>query len=70
MERVGFVGPGLMGHGAAKHILLKGYPLTVLGHRNRAPVDDLVSRGAREAKDLSDLAAAGDVIVLFLPGAA
>lgn len=44
--RVGFVGPGLMGHGAAKHILLKGFPVAVLGHRNRAPVEDLVTRGA------------------------
>jgi 3-hydroxyisobutyrate dehydrogenase-like beta-hydroxyacid dehydrogenase len=68
--RVGFVGPGLMGHGAAKHILLKGFPLTVLGHRNRLPVDDLVSRGAAEARDLAELADASDAIVLFLPGAA
>ncbi len=70
MMRVGFVGPGLMGHGAAKHILLKGFPLAVLGHRNRAPVDDLVARGATEVTDLVGLAAASDVIVLFLPGVA
>lgn len=68
--RVGFVGPGLMGHGAAKHILLKGFPLAVLGHRNRAPVDDLVSRGAVEVADLAGLAAASDVVVMFLPGVA
>jgi 3-hydroxyisobutyrate dehydrogenase-like beta-hydroxyacid dehydrogenase len=68
--RVGFVGPGLMGHGAAKHILLKGYPLAVMGHRNRVPVDDLVGRGATEVHDLAALAAASDVIVLFLPGVA
>jgi 3-hydroxyisobutyrate dehydrogenase-like beta-hydroxyacid dehydrogenase len=59
-----------MGHGAAKHILLKGYPLAVMGHRNRAPVDDLVARGAAEVRDPAALAAASDVIVLFLPGAA
>ncbi len=68
--RVGFVGPGLMGHGAARHILLKGFPLCVLGHRNRGPVDDLLARGASEAGDIAGLAAASDVIVLFLPGAA
>lgn len=68
-ERVGFVGPGLMGHGAAKHLLLKGHPLAVMGHRNRVPVDDLVGRGATEVRDLAALAAASDVIVLFLPGA-
>ncbi len=68
-ERVGFVGPGLMGHGAAKHILLKGHKLAVLGHRNRVPVDDLVARGAAEVADMAALAAASDVILMFLPGA-
>ena len=34
-ERVGYIGVGLMGHGAAKHILEKGNDLSVLGHRNR-----------------------------------
>ena len=67
--RVGYVGVGLMGHGAAKHILLKGFPLTVLGHRNRAPVDDLVARGAAEARDAADLAGRSDVVFLCLPSA-
>jgi 3-hydroxyisobutyrate dehydrogenase-like beta-hydroxyacid dehydrogenase len=65
--RVGYIGVGLMGHGAAKHILMKGYPLTILGHRNRAPVDDLVGRGATEATSPADLAAASDVVFLCLP---
>ena len=46
--RIGYIGVGLMGHGAAKNILQKGYPLTIMGHRNRAPVDDLIALGARE----------------------
>ncbi len=46
MLRVGYAGVGLMGHGAAKNILLKGFPLTVLAHRNRAPIEDLVAKGA------------------------
>lgn len=65
--RVGYIGVGLMGHGAAKHILLKGYPLGILGHRNRAPVDDLVAKGAAEAKTPAELAAASDVVFLCLP---
>src|SRR5687768_15259835 len=36
-RRIGFIGAGLMGHGMARNIVEKGYPLTVLGHRNRAP---------------------------------
>ena len=45
-ETVGFIGVGFMGHGMAKNIVEKGYPLTIMGHRNRQPVDDLVQRGA------------------------
>jgi 3-hydroxyisobutyrate dehydrogenase-like beta-hydroxyacid dehydrogenase len=56
-----------MGHGAAKHILAKGHPLTILGNRNRQPVDDLVARGAREAKNPAAVAAASDVVFLCLP---
>ena len=48
-EKIGFIGVGLMGHGMAKNIVEKGFALSVLGHRNRAPVDDLVARGASEA---------------------
>ena len=54
--RIGFIGVGLMGHGAARNILERGgYALTVLGHRNREPVDDLVRRGAREADNAAAL---------------
>lgn len=53
-----------MGHGMAACLLRAGYPLTVIPHRNRAPIDDLVSRGAREAGAYDELAAASDVIFL------
>ena len=66
--RVGFLGVGLMGHGMAKNIMERGgHPLTVVGHRNRAPVEDLVARGAKEAKDIAALAAASDVVFTCLP---
>ena len=65
--RVGFLGVGLMGHGAAKNILEKGYPLAILGHRNREPVEDLVRRGATEAKDAAALAEASDVVIICVP---
>ena len=63
-RHVGFIGVGLMGHGMAKNILEKGYKLTVMGHRNRAPVEDLVGRGANEAASPAEMAAAVDVIFL------
>ncbi len=65
-ETVGFVGAGLMGHGMAKNIVEKGYPLTVIAHRNRAPVEDLKGRGAKEAETLEDLASASSIIFLCL----
>ena len=66
--RVGFVGVGFMGHGMAKNIAEAGYELTVLAHRNREPVEDLLGRGAGEAPDLESLAERSDVIFLCLPG--
>ncbi len=66
--RVGFVGLGLMGHGMAINILSKGYPLTVIAHRNRGPVEDLVARGAVEAADMADLARRSDIVFMCLTG--
>ncbi len=65
--RVGYIGVGLMGHGAAKNILAKGHPLTILGHRNRQPVEDLVARGALEMPTAAAVAAASDVVFTCLP---
>ena len=65
---VGFIGLGFMGHGMARNILEKGHGLSVLGHRNRAPVDDLVKRGAKEAKSAKELAAASDIVFICVTG--
>lgn len=65
--RIGYLGVGLMGHGAAKNIVEKGYPLTIMGHRNRAPVEDLVKRGAREGNSAAEIARTSDVLFLCLP---
>ncbi len=50
LPQIGYIGVGLMGHGAAANILAKGYELTILGNRNRVPVEDLgTARRARGA---------------------
>ncbi len=67
-ERIGFVGVGLMGHGMAKNIVEKGWPLTVLGHRRREAVEDLKSRGAAEASSARALALASDIVVICVTG--
>ncbi|MEM7090270.1 MAG: NAD(P)-dependent oxidoreductase [Pseudomonadota bacterium] len=65
---IGFIGVGLMGHGMAKNIVEKGYPLVVMGHRNRAPVDDLVQRGATELSTAQEMASRCDIIHLCVSG--
>lgn len=65
--KIGYMGVGFMGHGAAKNILEKGFPLTVLGHRNREPVEDLLGRGAQEAQSPADLASRSDIVFMCLP---
>lgn len=67
-ERIGFIGVGLMGHGMAKNIVEKGFPLTVLGHRRRDAVEDLKTRGATEAASARELAERSDIVVLCVTG--
>jgi 3-hydroxyisobutyrate dehydrogenase-like beta-hydroxyacid dehydrogenase len=67
-ERIGFVGVGLMGHGMAGNIVDKGWPLTILGHRNREPVENLKARGAKEAANPRDLAGQTDIVILCVTG--
>ena len=66
--RIGFIGVGLMGHGMAKNLITKGHPLVIMGHRNRQPVDHLVSLGATEAKTPKAVAEAVDVLHLCVTG--
>ena len=67
-EKIGFIGVGLMGHGMAKNLVEKGWPLTVLGHRKREAVEDLKQRGAKEAGSPRELAESCDVVVLCVTG--
>src|SRR5262245_16343352 len=67
-ERIGFVGVGLMGHGMAKNIVSKGFPLTIVAHRNRTPVESLVAKGATEAKTPRAVAEASDIVVICVTG--
>jgi len=66
--RIGFIGLGLMGHGMAKNLVTKGYPLTVRVHRNRKPLEDLVAAGAKEVATDADVARAADIVFLCVTG--
>jgi 3-hydroxyisobutyrate dehydrogenase-like beta-hydroxyacid dehydrogenase len=67
-ERIGFVGVGLMGEGMAANLVRKGWPLTVLAHRKREPVERLIALGASEARRARGLAEASDIVVLCVTG--
>ena len=69
-ESVGFIGVGFMGQGMARNLLEKGFALTVMGHRNRKPVEELVAAGAAEATSPRELAARSRVIFLCVTGSA
>ena len=62
---IGLIGAGMMGHGMAVNLLKHGHALSVIAHRNRGPVDDLVDKGASEVPDLAAIAKA-DIILLCL----
>ena len=52
---VGFIGVGYMGYGIAKNILKKGNSLFVIANKKRAPIDKIVSHGAKEVKSYNEL---------------
>jgi 3-hydroxyisobutyrate dehydrogenase-like beta-hydroxyacid dehydrogenase len=66
--RIGFIGLGLMGHGMAKNLVTKGFPLTVRAHRNRKPLEDLLAAGAKEAKTNAEVARNADIVFLCVTG--
>jgi 3-hydroxyisobutyrate dehydrogenase-like beta-hydroxyacid dehydrogenase len=66
--KIGLIGAGLMGHGIGKNLVEKGHGLAVLAHRNRAPVEDLLARGAVEVRNIAELVAASEVVLLCVTG--
>ena len=67
-KRIGFIGIGMMGHGMAKNLLAKGYPLSFKVNRNRGNIDDLVAAGAREVSSNAECAQASDIVFLCVTG--
>jgi 3-hydroxyisobutyrate dehydrogenase-like beta-hydroxyacid dehydrogenase len=68
IKRVGLIGVGLMGHGIGKNVLAKGFALNVMAHKNRAPVESLMSLGAKELKSPAEIASASDLVILCVTG--
>ena len=68
-KKIGFVGVGMMGHGMAKNLLAKGFEVTLMAHKNRQPIEDLLRQGAKEAKTPRQVADQSDVVILCVTGA-
>jgi 3-hydroxyisobutyrate dehydrogenase-like beta-hydroxyacid dehydrogenase len=66
--RIGFIGIGMMGHGMAKNLLQKGFPLTFKAHRNRENLADLLAAGAAEAGTPAAAAQASDIVFICVTG--
>ena len=65
---MGLMGVGRMGSSIAQNVQNAAYHVYVLAHRNRAPVEDLLARGAQEANTRADMARATTVIHICAPG--
>ena len=68
IKRVGLIGVGLMGHGIGKNIVSKGFALNVMAHKNRAPIESLMSMGAKECSSPAEIAKASDMVILCVTG--
>ena len=62
MNRIGFIGLGIMGRGMARNIRKAGFPLTVW-NRTTSRADELVAAGATLASSPADLARQSDIII-------
>jgi 2-hydroxy-3-oxopropionate reductase len=66
MQKVGYIGLGLMGKNIARNILKAGFPL-VVHNRSQAVVDELVAEGAIRASTPVEVAGLVDVVFTNLP---
>ena len=66
MEKIGFIGLGIMGSPMAKNLLKKGYPLTVYDIVPEK-VDELVKAGAKAGTSSKDVAEKSEIIITMLP---
>jgi 2-hydroxy-3-oxopropionate reductase len=66
IERIGYIGLGLMGKPIARNLMQAGYALTV-HNRSRESVHELVNQGARGATSPREVAEASEVVFTNLP---
>lgn len=65
MEKVGFIGLGIMGKAMAYHLLKAGYSLSVL-EKNKA-AGELVAAGAQSFPTTKEIAGSCDIVITMVP---
>ncbi|SCM75481.1 tartronate semialdehyde reductase, NADH-dependent [uncultured Pleomorphomonas sp.] len=65
MQKLGFIGLGIMGKPMAGHLLAAGHQLAV--HDRNAVSADLVAQGAQVKPSSRDVAAAADILFIMVP---
>src|SRR5258705_565395 len=68
IQRIGFIGLGLMGHGMAANLARKGFPLAVKVNRDRSRLADILAAGAKECATNAEVARRSDVVVICVTG--
>jgi 2-hydroxy-3-oxopropionate reductase len=66
MDKIGFIGLGIMGRPMAKNLLKAGYQLVVYDLLTSA-IEELVNSGASQGKSPSDVASRSEFIITMLP---
>ena len=64
--RIGFIGMGLMGSAMVERLQAVGYPVTVLGNRDRSGIEAALARGGAEATSGKSLAEGSDIVMLCM----
>ncbi len=67
LERIGFIGIGVMGLPMARHLAAAGFPLIVYDSRKEALAPLATDRGITVADSPKAVAAASDIVVTMLP---
>jgi 2-hydroxy-3-oxopropionate reductase len=66
MERIGFIGLGIMGKPMARNLIKAGYSL-ILYNRSQEPVQELVAAGGTAASSAKGVAEKSGVVITMLP---
>ena len=66
MERIGFLGLGIMGAPMAGHLLSAGYSVATAVH-SKAPSDELTAKGVKVLASAKEVAAASHIVIIMVP---